>query len=272
MIVQTAPRGAPRFVIRMTEHTDFAGQLARAFGNDMFEPLHPRDEVLYVVEHHDQGWAELDASPQRDPESGLPWHLVESPQDHFLKSGVGSPDFNEAHHAFCGLLSSMHIWGLYNQRYGYSDQVLLDKVPGEYRSQFEKMLDGQLERQAKLKARIAEDAQTAAWIEHDRLFQNYKQLQFFDTVALYFNCVHSAAREPANFYHVPMTSTNDVTVHLEPVDAETYSFDPYPFAEDGLHLSFEGRYLDGVEGDDHQLAAALADLTTDAQTIRIIAK
>ncbi|MCZ6605259.1 MAG: DUF3891 family protein [Alphaproteobacteria bacterium] len=272
MIVQTAPEGEQHFVIKMTEHTEFAGLLARAFGNDKFEPLHPNDEMLYVIDHHDQGWVELDAAPKRDSATGLPWHLIDAPQDHFLQSGVGSPDFNEAHHAFCGLISSMHTWGLYNRRYGISDKVLLDDVPGDYRRQFEDMLDGQLARQARLKAKLAENDETAAWIEDDRLFQSYKQLQFFDTVALYFHCTHAADRGPAGFPHVPMAPAKDVTVHVEPIDTHTYCFDPYPFREEGLYLAFEGRYMGAVDGGDDQLTAAMAAAPTDVQTVQFVAK
>lgn len=270
MIVQTATDGTPRFVVTMSQHTAFSGQLARAFGNAAFEAPEPGEEMFYVVAHHDQGWAELDARPGRDPETGLPWHLVDSPQDYFLRSGAGSPDFNEAHHAFCGLLSSMHIWGLYNRRYGFSDLVLLDHVPGEFRPRFNAMLDDQLARQARLKAVLAERPETAAWIEPDRLMQNYKQLQFFDTMALYFQCTAPTERSPSEFQHVPMTATEDATVTVTPVDEETYRLDPYPFREEALSLSFEGRYLDGVAGDDDALAAALAAASTQAQKVRFV--
>ena len=35
--------------------TSFAGQLARLFGNDRFEPVEPREEMLYLIDHHDHG-------------------------------------------------------------------------------------------------------------------------------------------------------------------------------------------------------------------------
>ena len=40
-------------------------------------------------------------------------------------------------------------------------------------------------RQRVLRARLEEDPETAPWIEEPHLFQNYKQLQFFDGLALY---------------------------------------------------------------------------------------
>jgi len=270
MIVQTAPDGAPRFVIRMTEHTAFAGALARAFGNDAFEPVSPRDEMLYVIDHHDQGWVEFDDAPGYDSETQLPFHLIETPRETTLATAVRSPDFNEAHHPFCGLLSSMHIWGLYNGRYGYSDRVLLNDVPADYRAQFDDMLDGQLSRQARLKAALAKDRKTAAWIEDGPLFQNYKQLQFFDTLALYFNCAHEGGRSRADFLHVPKTAGKDVTVTVEPVEPGTYRFTPFPWSRDGIELAFEGRYLTPLPDDAPPPNELMASVPVERQTLHFV--
>lgn len=243
MIVQSAPAGAPNFVMRMSEHTAFAGQLARAFGNDRFEKLSPYDEMLFVVDHHDEGWVEFDARPRIDPASGLPYHLTATPRDIAIQTGDRSADFNQGHHPYCGLLSSMHIWGLYNGRYGYSKQVLLGMVPDEWRPRYEAMLDAQLARQAHLKDTLSRNPETAGWLEEAHLFQNYKQLQFFDTLSLYFHCTHDGARGDADFTHVPRSADEDVTVAVARVGAGVYSFDPYPWCEDELVVTFGGRYL-----------------------------
>ena len=51
MIVQTAPEGAPRFVMRMSEHTVLSDPFVEAFGNADFEPL--EDEVSrYIIANH----------------------------------------------------------------------------------------------------------------------------------------------------------------------------------------------------------------------------
>jgi hypothetical protein len=85
----------------------------------------------------------------------------------------------------------MHSWGLYNGRYGMSDKVLLDGLADENRRMADTMLDGEIARQEELKSQLASDPKTAPWIDEARLFQNYKQLQLFDTMTLYFNCVHA---------------------------------------------------------------------------------
>ena len=92
-----------------------------------------------------------------------------------------------------GLMSSMHSWGLYNGRYGLSSLVLIDKIPPQDRPLAQRMLDGELERQKHLKAELAQEPEDFRLDRGKRLFQNYKQLQFFDTLALI-----SIARTRAN--------------------------------------------------------------------------
>jgi hypothetical protein len=127
MIIQTAPAGEPRLAIMMHEHTALSGQFARAFGNEQFEAVRPCELMFYAVSHHDAGWAEFDGDPVTDETTGLPYNLVDTPAQYITTTSRGSPDFNERHHPYCGLLSSMHSWGLYNGRYGISNQVLINR-------------------------------------------------------------------------------------------------------------------------------------------------
>jgi hypothetical protein len=271
MIVQSARDGAPHFVIPMAEHTAFAGALARAFGNEAFEPVSPREEMLHVIDNHDAGWADYDARAPRSPKTGLPYNLVETPFADIVKTSAGSPSFNSKRHAYCGLISSMHSWGLYNGRYGMSDLVLLDTLATENRTAADRMLDGELERQAALKAELAADPATAPWIEEAHLFQNYKQLQFFDTLALYFNRVHEGARTEQVFTHVPRSTAEDVDVRIRPLGAAVYALDPFPFNKTELEVGFRGRYLAPVQnGAAETLGEVLAMLPQERQTVVLV--
>ncbi|MCZ6591848.1 MAG: DUF3891 family protein [Alphaproteobacteria bacterium] len=268
MIVQTAPAGEPQIVITMTEHMALAGRFARAFGNAAFEPIEPREEVLYIVDHHDAGWADVDAKAAIDSETGLPYHLQNTPFETIVETSRASPEFNSRRHAYCGLLSSMHSWGLYNGRYGLSDHVLLDTLAAENRSTADEMLEGELSRQERLKAELASNPETAAWIEQGHLFQNYKQLQFFDTLALYFNCAHEGARVEQTFEHIPRNPREDVTVTVRPTGEGVYHVSPYPFADDPLDVSFTGR---SMVPDPDRKTADLGSIATDRQTIMLTA-
>ena len=269
MIVQSAAEGADHFVITMDQHTALSGRFAEHFGNERFEPVAPRALMLHVIKYHDIGWRELDALALRDPATGLPYNLVKTPFSKIVETSSASPDTNSAHHPYCGLMSSMHSWGLYNGRYGMSDKVLLDSLADENRTLADAMLEGEVERQERLRTELESDTDTAYLIEESRLFQNYKQLQFFDTLALYFNCVHEGAREEASYSHIPLNASEDAEVAIRPVETGVYALDPYPFDDaEGIELSFSGRYLSPVaQGDDVRGELERAPVTTQTFTL-----
>lgn len=273
MMIQTAPEGARRFAIKMDEHTALAGQFARAFGNKMFEPVEPRDLLLYMISNHDKGWVSFDASPKTDPKTRLPYNLVETPAEDITRTSAASPDFNEKRHPYCGLLSSMHSWGLYNGRYGMSDKVLIDTISPRDRPLADRMLEAELTRQQRLKAQLAKDPEAATWIEDAHLFQNYKQLQFFDTLALYFNRTHEGARGEARFEHVPMNAHEDVTITIRPVRPGTYAASPYPFNESPANFKFSGRYIKPSDrGADTDWSAVFAETPMEWQRFELLSR
>lgn len=243
MIIQTAPIGMPRLAVMMHEHTALSAQFARAFGNDTFEALAPFDLMVYVVGHHDAGWLEFDRDPATDENTGLPYNLIETPPQYITVTSRLSPEFNQRQHPYCGLISSMHSWGLYNGRYGLSDHVLIKKFPEQERPLAERMLDGELARQKRLKDEIGKDPRLSARLNEKELFQNYKQLQFLDTLALHFNRVHPNERGPQTFEHVPLDAENDAAVTIRPQEPGVYSLSPFPFAVDAAEFAFAGRRI-----------------------------
>ena len=265
MIVQTAPEGAPRFVIRMAEHTALSDQLAEAFGNGDFEAV-TDPATCFIIANHDAGWADLDNAFRIDPATGYPYNLTETPFELIMGTSRGSPDVNEAHDAFSGLLSSMHSWGLYNGRYGLSDIVLLDKVAEQNVPAGETMLAHEEARQDRLKETLRTAPETRDKVSDDRLMQAYKQLQFFDTLALYFNRVHEGARDKSVFPHVPKSATADEDVTVTPVAERQYRVSPWPFAGERFTVAFEGRYMQPAAG-----AADPVGLPVTTQSVMLIA-
>jgi hypothetical protein len=280
MITQTAPDGEKHFVVTMIEHMDLCAQMARAYGNERFESLHPYDEVLYAVANHDRGWDDYDRQPVIDPQSGLPFIMAKTPPQDAVKTNQGSPEFNEAHHAYCGLLSSMHTWGLYNKRYGFS-RFTLRVRPGTTsvpvldanRTMIDSMLDGEIKRQERLKAKLSENPATRPLLDEPKLFQNYKQLQFFDTLSLYFHLYHASERGNETYIHVPVSVEEDATVEVKQISDRVYSLDPFPFAGDRLTLVCKGRYTKPLPADCDRVQAGklLGALPADNQTYELVA-
>ena len=237
---QTDPR---RFVMKLEEHLQLVGQLAESFGNSEFESPEPRKEFLYTARWHDRGWRDLDENPPLDPRTRLPYNLGETPVPIVLLTSATSPHHHEAVHPYCGLLDSLHIYGLWNGRFGYGSWVGLDAVPDEHRPTVEAMLDLEHARQQRLTEQLAADPATASWVEEDRLWANYKLLQFFDGFALYFQMTHESRRGRRSFSPIPRDIGDDAAVTVTPRGDGTYALDPYPFGPDPLEIWFEGRYL-----------------------------
>ena len=272
MIIQTAPSDTPRLAVTMYEHNALCMQFAHAFGNDRFEPLAPADLMIYVISHHDAGWLEFDREPQIDTTTGLPFNLVDTPPEFITVTSSLSPDFNQRHHPYCGLISSMHSWGLYNGRYGLSKLVLLDKIAAKDRPLADKMLNGELERQRRLKAELAQYPEARAWLDERKVFQNYKALQFIDTLALYFNRIHPGERIEQTFENVPLSPEQDVAITIRPAGVNTYQLSPFPLAANRAEFAFCGRRISPVDGNrPGGWPAGLKQLPTEWENFRLIA-
>ncbi len=243
MLIQSAPPGQTNRAITMHDHALLSGQFARAFGNEAFEAPEPLELVVYAVANHDAGWAAFDRDPATDPLTRLPYSVFATPARHILPTSKASPDYNQRHHAYSGLLSSMHTWGIYNGRYGFSDAGRLNRIAPEDRPAVDAMLQGELERQAALKAELARSPETAAWIEEARLFQHYKLLQLCDLLAIYFNYNHPTLRAEQTFTHVPLASDRDVDVTIRPAGDGVYALSPFPFAASGAEYAFQSRAI-----------------------------
>jgi hypothetical protein len=243
MIVQTAPHGQSHFVITQIDHARACGSLAESFGNDAFAAPYPLALMVYVAAHHDEGWSVIDDAPSLDENTRLPYHLTQTPLPKLLITSHGSPAHNESVHPFCGLISSMHTSGLYNGRYGLSDRVFINLVPEQYKAQLTQILDVERERQDRLKQALSSDPETRAWADERAVFANYKLLQFFDTLGLYFHMTHAEARTKSLFLNVPQAVDRDVTITLTPENASTYRLEPFPFSHE-ITLTTRGRIID----------------------------
>jgi hypothetical protein len=104
------------------------------------------------------------------------------------------------------------------------------------------MLNAELERQTRLKSQLTSKPESAAWVEEAALMNNYKLLQFFDTLSLYFHMTPADARGESKFLHVPDGKGTDHTLVIKPAGDGAYALAPFPFKGE-VTVSVEGRYL-----------------------------
>jgi hypothetical protein len=163
----------------------------------------------------------------------------------------------------------MHSWGLYNGRYGLSDLVLIDKIPREDRPLADRMLAAEIDRQERLKIELSKNTEAVDWIEEQHLFQNYKQLQFFDTLALYFNRIHSSERREQVFANVPRDARQDTSISIRPRGGQEYEVSPFPFAANFAEFAYAGRLIE--PGQDQRWPAVLRETPTQWESFRLVA-
>ncbi len=272
MFIQSAAPGRPNRAVMMHDHAALSGQFARAFGNDTFEPATPLDLVAYIIAGHDAGWAAFDRDPATDPQTGLPYSVFGTPAPLILPTSRGSPDYNERHHPYCGLLSSMHTWGIYNGRYGFAAAGRLNRISPDDKPAVDAMLAVELERQKRLKAALSRTPETAGWIEQDKLFQNYKLLQLCDLLAIYFNYVHAEARAEQTFTHVPLSRDRDTPVTIKPRGDGVYALSPFPFVVEGAEFAFAYRPITpGQHEREGGWAKVLRSTPTQWERFRLVA-
>src|SRR5260370_27121278 len=125
---------------------------------------------------------------------------------------------------------------------------------------------------ARVEAALGDNPATHDWVEARHLFQNYKQLQFFDTMSLYFHLRHAGERGAETYVHVPLTAEADTAVALKKIDDRVYSLDPFPFASDRLTIICRGRYVMPfpVDFPPDRVGAALRELSADRQTYELV--
>src|SRR5262245_41770173 len=129
-----------RGVIAITQpsHSWLSGQIARAWGNDKFDPPEPCEDVCVAASLHDIGWLAWESSPTLNAQTGLPHAFRElgALQHISIWSRAGSSAATLGR--YVGLLVSLHGTGLYAMqdvsRYTPQERQALDELLAEQRA------------------------------------------------------------------------------------------------------------------------------------------
>ena len=246
-------------IVLQTDHADLSAQLAEAWGGPGFTRPEPYAPLVRAARCHDDGWAtweqrprlDADGAPQSFTTVSAPVHLA------FYRAGVEClADEDPA----AGLLVSMHMSGLYRQRYDVMPSPPRS-LPEEERDLVEAFVQQEEDRQVALRRTLEADE---AW-----RWTSYALLQVFDVVSLYFGLADVEVGVPGACEGVPTADGNDpVRIAIEPLGPWRVRFAPYPFAEDRVALTMRRRLVRKREwrGDD----AFRADLAaTPFETVRM---
>jgi hypothetical protein len=220
-------RDGQLLLIRQTDHAVLAGDLARHWGNAGFAAPSPRDPVLFAAERHDDGWLIWEAAPRVDPATRRPHQFTSLPiAEHvgFYRTGI---ERVMARDSYAGLLTIMHLAGLYQMRYGTDRHTQPRTLPEDQERLKRRFVAELSEQQQALRQDLPRQGVPEAWLEEQCLWVNYKLLQVFDRLSLYL-CVappRSSFLEP-----VPLDyEGRETQLSLRPLSERSVSIAPYPF-------------------------------------------
>jgi hypothetical protein len=263
MIVQSCD--GRLLLIRQTDHAALAGVFAEHWGNAEFAVPSPRDPLIDAALHHDDGWLLWEAAPRVDPATHRPFQFTAMPvAEHvaFYRAGI---ERVLALAPYAGLLTVLHLAGLYQMRFGTERQMQPKGLsPDDERLQ-RQFLDELHQQADNLRRELPQQGVPASWLEDRRLWCNYKLLQIYDRLSLYF-C--TAPPRQAELEPVPRDYEGGETrITLTPLDERRVVLSPYPFDRSPLPLTVRGRLVADrdYESDEAFRAAFAAASMTELQ-------
>jgi uncharacterized protein DUF3891 len=229
-------RGAGIVCVGQASHAWICGQLARAWGNDVFAAPDPFEDVCLGAEQHDIGMAEWDIEPAFDPVTGLPVQYFDMPGTTHVSLWRGAARKVLTQSPYAALLVSMHGHALYS-RYG---------AGGADPTRVREYLCEQETLQRDLLERLGEDPERAR--RNQRLVWTWD----FVSLALLHGWTDKSVPTPTRL------GEPDSELRVGRNTVGTIELDPWPFCGERLDVHCQGRRLTDRYADPDGLHAALA--------------
>jgi Protein of unknown function (DUF3891) len=238
-------RGDSWQIVLQPDHADLCGQFARAWGNsDGFAAPRPLDSLAVAAARHDDGWAVWERAPALDRAGKAPRNFLDVEVVSHLAFYRAMIAAVLDHDPYAGLLVSMHGAGIYRGRYGTQPSLKLTFADEE-----REQVDAFVAEQEALHARLASQLRVG---EEER-WTNYRLLQVYDRLSLYFCLRNVEAGEPETLEPAPCDYDGaEVSLAIEPEGPWRVRVDPYPFSERPASFRLVRRVLpkdDGWDGD-----------------------
>jgi Protein of unknown function (DUF3891) len=232
--------------IGQAAHAWLSGQIARAWGNERFGEVVPREDVCLGATQHDIGMALWDREPGFNPRTGLPCSFMEMPLPLHLELWSAAPHRVATQSRYAALLVSLHGTALYGQRD-------LARLEPQAAAAIRAYLAGQRDLQRELIRQLRSDPAAAPSSSDALIERNQRLVLGWDWLSLAL-CLRWA---PTRFEGVP-AADGPVAIELAPGSgADVLTLDPWPFRSERVELKTEGRLLRGRFADEASMRAAI---------------
>jgi hypothetical protein len=232
------PEGTQLRIILQTDHATFAGELCRRWGGPYFNRPEPLSSLVLAADRHDDGWLPWQAAPRIDPATGRPWSFTNIPYIYSTAGHAGAVQQLMCEDGYAGLLFSLHVSGLYRQRYGWFSHMPMPPIPEENRAAAATFLAEQDRVQAQLREALQPD--------EELLWTHYRWLQAWDTLSVLI-CAGWMGFEPGLLGHLPTAPGKpEMAVKCWALGGDRYTVSPWPFDVDQVEWSIPARWLPDV--------------------------
>jgi Protein of unknown function (DUF3891) len=222
-------------VIGQPAHAWVSGQIARAWA----EPFEPWEEVCLAADQHDIAWNVWERSPERDPETGLPYTFSALPRLRRLELWSGAAELLLPQSRYAALLVSLH------------GTLLVERFPPEGGEDVQRALAGYRERERDFQTRVLDtlrdDPRYGRHATADAVEQNRELIFAWDGLSLVLLHGITKARTAAGHELAPLDG-----------NASRVTVSPWPFRDDEVNLACEGRLLTETYASDDDLRRGLA--------------
>lgn len=236
-------------VLAQPAHAWVSGQLARAWGNEVFGRVEPWEEVCLAAEQHDIGMAAWETAPTLNPQTGRSHHFMNLPIGLHLGVFAAASSLALTQSRYAALLTSLHFTGLAERRNNPAD------TPKDLAS-VQDFLARTRAWQDDLIASLQADPRYAPHATPDVIARNRQLVRIWDWFSL---ILLLGFDQTATVPGVPTADGSaDLTLTKSPDDPTRIAVSPWPFARDTVSLVCEGRRLPDTYPTQDALRAALA--------------
>src|SRR6478736_5829007 len=236
--------------ISQPSHSWISGQLARAWGNDVFTRFEPFEQICYAAEQHDLGFLDWESQPTLNAETGLPYTFDELPESvHFEIWQQGIIRLVPVCY-YASLVVSLHFCSLC--RRFHQNQT------GSDRRQVDHFLKAQRDHQNKAWETLRRDPLLGRALDGEVLDYHCDLIAVWDFLSLEL----CRGRSPEfKLPNVPIFGAQPVDIYLRLKDkaGSVWEVDPWPFAVETLAAFCEGRVLQQRFTNTEEMREAFSD-------------
>lgn len=244
---EDTPQG--RIAITQPAHAWVSGQLARAWGNEFFGEIAPKEDVCLGAEQHDIGHTAWEQEPRLNPQTGLPYDFLSMPRQWHLEIWSSAARMVLPQGRYAALLVSLHGTGLYRDF-----DIAKDTAP-EHAQAIQNYLKHEQAFQKEVLASLRQDPHYSACATDEAVERNRQLVRVWDAFSL---IVGFGRRQERTLQRVP-TATGDTTLTLTPhTNFPTHLVvTPWPFRRQQVTLVYEGRCLNETFSDEKTMREVL---------------